>query len=204
MDTKKIQLNIRGTVRLLSEASIMSHSWLLSTILRSEVPCDKVNDAFYLDLHSESFWLVYDILQGSVVVEELILEDKSWNLLKVTADFLLCPEISAHCEQHLNVVMEKYNSMEKEIIRLKESTSRLETENQNYVAMIQRLTDYDMRVLRCDAHRTYRPRNRCGSSILMIGHPCKCDEDEKKVESIRIRNAEHVVNALTSVPSFNS
>ncbi len=185
---------------LLPEASVLSHSWLLSTIIRSEVPCDRVNDAFYLDIDSDSFRLVYNILQCSVVVGGLLLSDVSWNLLKVTADFLICPEISTYCEQQLTLLMEK------DIIRQNDSISisRLETENRNYREMIQSLANNDMRVLRCEAYRTHRTRNRCGNSILMIGEPCECEEDEKEVKRIRIRNAENVMSALKDVPNFDN
>lgn len=202
MDKKKILFCIRGTMLLLPEASILSHSWLLATILRSDVPCDKVGDAFYLEMDANSFGLVYDILQGSVVVEELLLSDVSWNLLKVTADFLLCPEISAHCEKKLTLLARKGNMMEKDIIQQNDSIRRLEAENQTYKDTIQSLADDDMRVLCCDAYRTYRTGNRCGSRVLMIGGPCGCGEDQKKVKVIRIRSAEEVMSALNDVPNF--
>ena len=87
---------------LLPEDRVLSHSWMIRDMLCSDIPCDRVNDAIYLDVDPDAFHMIYDILQGFVDVANLKMSDIYWNRLRITADFLLCPEISKLCENHLS------------------------------------------------------------------------------------------------------
>ena len=97
-DTEFIKLSVQGVFLILKRDMVMSHDWILSKILTSDIPWDKTSDdgQYYIDVDPTSFRLIVSILTGITDLDSASQYLSTMDLasLKATTTYLMLESLT--------------------------------------------------------------------------------------------------------------
>ena len=110
-DTEFIKLSVQGVFLILKRDMVMSHDWILSKILTSDIPWDKTSDdgQYYIDVDPTSFRLIVSILTGITDLDSASQYLSTMDLasLKATTTYLMLESLTNNIKSIEEVVLDK-------------------------------------------------------------------------------------------------
>lgn len=191
-----VEFSLQGQTMLLPKDFVLSHEWMLKTLLTTELgTCKTSTGSYYVNIDAPSFRLLVNFLNFGI--EETTLENLGnfdLILLKKTAQYLGCQEI-----------LKKVLDIEGKKSDLIQDMENLKEENKYYEEKVKRLTlnflnqtNLQCMVKTCEARRTHRSGNRCGNTRIVFQskvHDCHNCSDLYLSEKI-INNNTDFINSL--------
>ena len=181
-----VKLSVQGQLFALPRESVLKHDWMVATLVTTNIPTDKIGDAFYIDCDGPSFRCLFSLLTGTMNICHLdSLHQIERCLLLSTAQFLapsheLTLKIeqemskSVSFEKELKSIRESAISKQIEFAALKERMNFLEASSEEMRGNHGRIERIDANenavfaLYKCNAHRKYRPGNVCGLTTLQL------------------------------------
>jgi hypothetical protein len=191
-NNESILTSVQGALFVVKKETILSHDWILSKLITSDIPWQKTSDGqCYIDVDPGCFRLILSILNGIVDIRRDLtkLFGQEMPLLKATARYLLLDTIEKEIESFETGVEEKLRrneELEKKILALSEKTKTFEeklrrneeleekmlalSERTTFLEVIEELLqDLKLEFAECNAYRTHRPFNQCGCKKVILG-----------------------------------
>ena len=172
-EDKTVLLSVGGSLFMLNKEFILSHDWMLSKMLTSDVPFKTLNGQIYIDIDPISFRLIVSVLQGVMQLEldAPRMSNAELVLLKSTARYLLCHEIEKQLELIISGHTEEIRLRNEEICKITEERTDLTNalkkwENCKATKIINQLKNVPIGRLHCGGHGGYH----CEFHGIWIGH----------------------------------
>jgi hypothetical protein len=156
--TEFVPFSIQGSLFVLRRDFILSHDWLLATMLQSDIPTPSVNGQLFLDVDVISFRVILSILKGTIRIDSIQVSDLEMTLLIATADYLLCEKISEALHESQFGYQKTLAMKNQEISQLKERADTLNA-----------LKKYPISLIKCNGYKTHRSFNTCGTTLMLLG-----------------------------------
>lgn len=184
----------QGQLFLLETLAVLSHDWLLKTLITTDLPTAKIEDSFYLDCDGNSFRVIYAILSGVTTVEEqATLPLRDLKLLLSTARYVSCMQLSEEIKNLIDSTSNEVNRLEALLqnevstisslrIQLQEKSSSLENLQREFNdhkmigrkkcndcgQIIQIIGDVAANDVVCRGYKTRRTSNICNTCDWLI------------------------------------
>ena len=169
-------LSVQGALFILPKKTILSHDWILSKILTSEIPWKGSSDdgQYYIDVDPTSFRLILSILNGTVSLslDANKLSTVDLALVKATARYLMLDSIVHDIEGIKDGFERLLDEKETRIYNL-------ENELAKYDGIEDAIKNVNVQVKNCRSYRTFRSQNECGCLSIIIG-PLDINPEENK------------------------
>ena len=216
-DDKMLRLSVQGSHFVLPLSDVTRHDWLVRTMLETDLPTDRIADALYLNCDAEAFRLIFMLLCGTASMPQALerLSDLSQSIVRATAEYLLCFEvvhaiddIVAKKMDHQAIVLDEAKRRETELRHQLQLNSKEMDDlksKASFRAVMEKVlySRVSVKEYCCSARRTYRPRNICGDTAVIVGD-CdvspicdNCSEPMKIAKKV-VKNIEELEDLFTS------
>ena len=173
-DIMILKFSVQGSFFAFPARNVLSHEWLVKTIVETNLPKDKFGDAYYIDCDCDSFRFIYQLLNSQATFEDVLkMSPLSIAILRTTARYLLCFEIEALLdsvqndqENCLRQIQDLSDELANQKLRSVQREEELKREMESRLERIRgRVHVYFSDEEICDNYRTHRPRNQCGNEF---------------------------------------
>jgi hypothetical protein len=159
-----VEVSAQGSLFRLKKDFILSHDWLVATMLTTKIGSIDHNHVLYVDVDPVIFRMLLLTLQERLDLCATLpkLSMMEITLLRSNAEYLLLSEIAS--------VIESFeNETNNEIKRLKQLVDAYEKKNDQIEKMVRIIDGNHVQIFSCSSFRESRSYNICGSKSIVIG-----------------------------------
>mmetsp|Transcript_27771 Transcript_27771/g.62984 ORF Transcript_27771/g.62984 Transcript_27771/m.62984 type:complete len:253 (+) Transcript_27771:23-781(+) len=179
-----VRLSVQGHYFIVERTTITSHDWILSKIITSKIPWKKTSDdgQIFLDVDPNSFRLILAIISETIDLSQDLgcLSRSDLVLLKATARYLMLDKVNEQIEDIETGILEEIRTKDEEIGEMRrkfetelrkkdEEIDELQSKADLLAKIEQQIQRLSGKVVKCNAYRTRRHLNECGTQSMILG-----------------------------------
>jgi hypothetical protein len=180
---ESIKLSVQGAFFILKKEMIMSHDWILSKILTSDIPWEMASSdgQVFIDVDPTAFRLIISVLNGimdlSTDLNKLSLMDLA--LMKATTRYLMLHSLADEIDGIEGGAEKVIQEKEDEIVKKEKEITQMKKKTKDWDELGEILDTNRAQLVVCQGYNRNRSAGRCICWSLVLG-PLAFNEEAEK------------------------